>query len=195
MNREEALIYLPMDDENDLVDLYDEKLFEAKQFLLSRFPISKVIKARITKLHKVETAYQTLGGIIIELKYFDPIELPHLKSIREAFHWYNQQKNRLRLQLSGAKSAGEIASVLDELLTLTRHYAEAWPNMGAERSAELKMNEESNPMDIQAELDRTNADFSLDLNQILSLPNDNVLKCEAKRLSLWLNFENNGWSV
>ena len=192
MNKEEALIYLPIDDENDAQDLYDEKLFELKQFFLSRFPMTKLITSRLAKFGKVEDAYLALGGTVSDT--VNPIvkSLPSFDSIHGLYKWYNLEKNSVRLQLSLAESLNEITTTLNEYLELTREYAKYWQVSVSELDqSTIKLSVEPNPMDIQSGLNELSDQEKLNSEYILTLPDDNCLKSEAKRLSLWLNFEIN----
>lgn len=192
MNREEALIYLPVDEENDAHDLYDEKLFELKQFFLSRFPMTKLINARVSKFKKIEDAYVALGGessVPIEPTV---ISYPTFDSIHSLYKWYNSEKNSVRLKLSLANSLPEVSNALSEYLRITREFATYWRvPVDEEDQSIIKLSIEPNPMDIQMALNALLDHEKLNSEYILTLPDENCLKYEAKRLSLWLNFENN----
>lgn len=196
MNREEALIYLPVDDENDAQDLYEEKLFELKQFFLNRFPMTKLVNARLSKFGKIEEAYRALGGGIQETSNIMSVSYPAFDSIHDLYSWYNREKNALRLQLLSAGFLDEVARVLDEYILTTRHYAVYWKvTVNEVDKSEIKLGIEPNPMDIQSALNILSDQKKLDSEYIFSLPDENCLKSEAKRLSLWLNFESNEQSI
>ena len=196
MTKEEALIYLPLDEYNDLEDLYDEKLFELKQFFLNRFPMSKLVNARLSKFEKVEEAFAVLGGRVSKESREGNIELPEFDNLHDVYIWYNHEKNTLRLHLSSSRSCTEVRAVLVEYLRLTIHYAKFWEVSLEEGDSEgVKIGTEPNPMDIQAALKELSEIEKLDSQYILTLPNENSLKSEAKRLSLWLNFESNEQSI
>ena len=196
MNREEALIFLPVDDENDAQDLYEEKLFEMKQFFLSRFPLTKVINARLSKFEKIEEAYRALGGEIPSYVHVASVEYPSFDSIHDLYTWYNKQKNLLRLQLSSAGFLSEVTGVLQDYILTTSHYAKNWKVPVNEKDQlAIKLGIEPNPMDIQAALNALSDQKKMNSDYILSLPDENCLKSEAKRLSLWLNFESDEQSI
>jgi hypothetical protein len=197
MTQEEAIIYLPVDEEDDLQDLYEEKLFELKQFFLNRFPMSKLINARLAKFQKVEEAFVLLGGAVEESgdSLLD-IDLPQFNSIHDLYIWYNREKNSLRLRLSSSQSHNEVRSVLEEYLRVTAHYSTHWQiPLDEQDTGTIKIGVEPNPMDIQSALTELSTVEKLDSKHILTLPDENNLKSEAKRLSLWLNFESNEQSI
>ena len=197
MTQEEAVIYLPIDEENDLQDLYDEKLFELKQFFLNRFPMSKLINARLTKFQNVEEAFTVLGGTVeVGGLEMSNIDLPEFNSIHDLYIWFNQEKNSLRLRLSSAQSYNQVRYVLDEYLRITVHYSKYWRIPVDEKDmGMIKIGVEPNPMDIQSALTEISTIEKLDAKHILTLPDENSLKSEAKRLSLWLNFESDEQSI
>lgn len=191
MSPDEALIYLPLDDESDAQDLYEEKLFELKQFFLGRFPISKVIHSRLTKFEKMEEAFVALGGKLSGAQYRKELVFPEFNSIHTLYIWYNIEKNRLRLAISSANAKSDLATIMEEYLELTKYYASFWLLPESElTSNEIKVGAEPDPMEIQHELTHHEANRVLDAAYISALPNDNCLKSEAKRLSLWRKFEN-----
>lgn len=192
MTREEALIYLPVDEDNDAQDLYEEKLFELKQFFLSRFPMTKLINARLAKFEMIESAYRELGGEIPDVAPIKDKVYPKVDSIQALFSWYHLEKNSVLLQLSAAKSMLEVKNILNEFVTLTRFYASHWRvEVDSKDEMAIKLSVEPNPMDIQSALSALSDLKIVDAEYIFSLPDDNCLKSEAKRLSLWLNFEMN----
>lgn len=196
MKPDEALIYLPIDDESDAEDLYDEKLFELKQFFLGRFPISKVIKARLSKFEKIEEAFIALGGHVEVFQQQKVHVFPEFNSIFPLYRWYNIERNRIRLAISSARSKSQLSAVMEEYVNLTKYYATYWllPEIDL-TSVEIKVGAEPDPMDIQNELNTHGEETIIDPSYISSLPNDNCLKSEAKRLSLWLKFENDEHTV
>ena len=75
---------MPIDEEADLQEIYDEKLFELKQFFLNRFPMSKLINARLAKFLKEEKAFTVLGGEGDDDEFsFGNADLPEFTSIQE----------------------------------------------------------------------------------------------------------------
>ena len=196
MTKEEALIYLPFDGEVDLEDLYEERLFELKQFFLNRFPMTKLINSRMNKFKRVEEAFTRLGGEIPKISENVEITLLEFESIKDLFIWYNHEKNAIRLRLSSAQSGNEVHEVLRHYVSLTRHYAEHWKIPVTDQGNEaVKIAVEPNPMDIQEALNAFSEKQLINSVFISSLHDENYLKSEAKRLSLWLNFESNEQSI
>lgn len=196
MTREEALIYLPLEDEDERDDLYEEKLFECKQFLINRFPIGKVIKSRMDKFLKVEEAYIALGGSIKQFSVENNPENQRLSASKEpifpslsaAFDWYHAERNALKLKLNQAQSAGEMNAYLQELLMITKVYAAQWRLDLMPSDPNPIASQEPDPMELQAAFKLVGAQEPT-RETVEKLAEDHVLKLEAKRLSFWLKAE------
>lgn len=192
MTEEEALIYLSANDLEDAEEVYEEKLFELKQFFLNRFPVSKLIQSKLSTFEKVENALKVLGGSIADGQSVTLPELPKLETLQSAFNWYHKEKNTIRLQLLAAESHSDVQQVMKNYIQLARHYAAQWQiPLSEEDKIGLAIGAEPDAMEIQAELTAQKNSGEINDSFILSLPNENCLKSEAKRLSLWLKFETN----
>lgn len=193
MTEEEAKLFLSVKDNDEIVDVYEEKLFELKQFFLNRFPVSKLIRSKLAGLEKVEAAYKVLGGDVENAQHQnEQVFLNAFDSLKDAFAWYHQQKNSVRLQIMATQSHNDLVQVMKQYVKVAHHYAKQWEiPLKEEDKVGIAIGSEPDPMDLQTELNRyqtAGKDFE---TFILSLPDENCLKSEAKRLSLWLKFENN----
>ncbi|MFT5859093.1 MAG: hypothetical protein ACI865_001190 [Flavobacteriaceae bacterium] len=190
MTREEAMIYLPVEDGQDIHDAYEEQLFTAKQFFLNRFPIAKVMNGRLEKLRRVHKAYLILGG---HSDVFEPIEIDALvsrTSISEAFSEYNRSRNILKIELNRSKSVPQIDWIMRQSFNVTRNYALLW--RVEERAMEnIIVGKEPDPMEILSAIKDVESTRHLSFDDLSSLDEENPLKREAKRLSLWLKMEGN----
>lgn len=193
MTEEEAKLFLSVEDNDEIVDVYEEKLFELKQFFLNRFPVTKLIRSKLASFEKVETAYRVLGGDVeITHRQGEQFFPNAFDSLKEVFTWYYQQKNTVRLQIMAAQSHDDLAQVMKQYVQVAQYYAKQWEvSLQEEDKVGIAIGSEPDPMDIQTELNRHETEGKDFETFILSLPNENCLKSEAKRLSLWLKFESN----
>ncbi len=189
MTPEEALIYLPAQDEDERDDLFEEKLFECKQFLTNRFPIEKLIQSRIDKLLKVEEAYIALGGSVRQFTAIDVQEPPTSGTIEHSFSWYHSERNALKLKVNSAKSAGELDAYLRELLRITKCYAQNWVIELTAGDPNPITSKEPDPMELQAAFKQLDTTEGLTIAVLQNLDDDHLLKIEAKRLTFWLQSE------
>ena len=77
MTKKEAFLFFPHTDQDDLYDLYEERLFEYKTFFITKFPIEKVYKAKEKKLLQMHEAFTVLSGKEATFKepFFEKFEL------------------------------------------------------------------------------------------------------------------------
>jgi len=134
-----------------------------------------------------------LGGDVENVQRQSEQVLPEtLASLKDAFKWYHQQKNAVRLKIMASQSHDDLAQVMKQYVKVAHHYAKQWEiPLKEEDQVGIAIGSEPDPMDLQAELNRYET-VGKDIETfILSLPDENCLKSEAKRLSLWLKFESN----
>lgn len=187
MQKQEADLYLSFDGPEDLDDRYEEELFNFQQFFTSRFPVTKLFESKLNKLSKLDEAYIFHGGNIRTQEQSFEFELD-TSSVQAAFNSYQFLRNQLRQSISIAKSGREVRAIVLNLIKLTDAYADLW-QVDVESGLSLSISKEPDPMElVEAFREHPNLDFS-ELNE---LSDENPLKTEAKRLSLWRKFEQNG---
>lgn len=195
MNKNEALLFFPFNEEDDLLDIYEERLFEYKQFFISKFPISKVFLAKEKKMLQMHESFLVLGGKINSNKnnyYFDTYTFSD--SILETFNTYQNHRNDLKNFISQSTSALEISLLIHKLLELQSIYSDKWMNIEALPEKEIAISTESDPMTLLnyiLEFNKLGGILFSDLNTKRNILPE-ILLNEAKRLSLCRKLENNG---
>ena len=190
MTKEEAVIYLSIEDGQDLYGAYEEHLFKAKQFFLNRFPISKVFNGKLDKLLRMHEAFVLLGG---ENKEFEKNSVDfefESSSILETFNAFNQTRSKLRIELNSSDSFPQVKWVIEETIKMTLAYAKRW-QIKDEDLVSVKVSQEPDPMELLSALKVNESRNALSFRDLSGLDEENSLKREAKRLSLWLKMENN----
>ena len=61
MTKNEALLFFPLNGEVEIIDLYEEYLFEYKTYFLTKYPIEKVFSAKAKKMNQMHNAFILLG--------------------------------------------------------------------------------------------------------------------------------------
>lgn len=119
MTKEDALLYFPYNNEIDIDDLYDELLFEQKQFLSNRMPISKVFNSRIARLKKIDEAFVFFGGkneaALDELKLL----VYDNDSIYESYQVFQKNLNQVRPSIKAACSYFSIIESTSIIISFT----------------------------------------------------------------------------
>lgn len=194
MDRSEALLFFPVETDEDLLDLYEERLFEVKQFLLTRPPIAKVFQSKIKKLEKMQTAYEVLADKK-EITEVDSQILPKpdfSNVVISCFHELHKYRTAIKSQVLSSQSVPVLSSVIDEWLTVELMYQENWvyPEVSND-SQDVIISKEPDPMELLAGLKKWDTNEPpiksfKELKEAYSfLPNE--VQLEVKRLTLLYN--------
>ena len=194
MNNSEIQLYFPHSEQDDINDLYEERLFEFKQFFISKTIISKVFSAKIEKLKKFEKAYLSLTKSCNETCNSLNVVSNKFKSneILTVFNDYQIVKNEFKTGILNAKNSDEIIQIIYNLLESNSSYLLKWPDTLVED--DIIISKEPNPMDILSAIIDFNKKGGKEFSDIISLKNicPKIIQIESKRLSLHLNIDNNG---
>lgn len=193
MNREDALLYFPIDENTDIDELYEDLLFEQKQFLSNRAPISKVFDSRINRLKKIHEAYLFFGGEQHEVPQYESSSLKTSTSaeIRTSFRIFEENLNRIKLEIYRAQYVTELINAIHLLFENQRTLAEKCSKVENEIDLNTIISKEPDSMEIIKAIEDAEKNGIREFHQLSQLPDDNMLKQEAIRLSLWLKFETN----
>lgn len=179
MTQEEAYLFFSINDLDDLEDAYEEKLFEHKQFFLSKAVIPSVFLKRLEKVEILENAYASLNEETKQVQHFsvDPFEAH--PNIETHVQRYQVGRNQLKLFLTQAQNGQEIIQLVTEMIRLEAKFIAAWD---WDETSPVLLGKEPDPMDVWREIKVFGGTFEeLKQNQ-----NDApiILVNEMKRLSL-----------
>jgi hypothetical protein len=173
------------DPDDDLQDLYEEKLFEYKQFFLSKSPIAKLFASKLTRMQHLHAAFLLLGGEMLPETLAFADAPAFTDDIRSSYDLYQSQKNTLRRQLSNARSALVIAACAEGLTVLEKQFASCWFSDAAVSEAVI-VSKDPDPMEILQAIRTYAAQGGTGFAQLQKLENNppEILVHEMKRLSL-----------
>jgi hypothetical protein len=188
MTKTEALHEFQLDDafdEDNLIDLYEEKIFEFKQYFLTKTPIFKLFESKLSKLEKIGNAYSLLTNSKVE---FTETKLEFNGSQAEILANYlrfQEEKNRMKTKISHSENAFELVSWVKNLLELEKMNAQHWFSE-IEINANILVSKEPNPMEILEGIKIYNQNGGTNFHQLKKLENNppEILIQEMKRLSL-----------
>jgi hypothetical protein len=188
MTKTEALHEFQLDDaldEDDLIDLYEEKIFEFKQYFLSKTPIFKLFESKISKLEKIGIAYNLLTNINVEITETKLEFNDSQTEILANYLHFQEEKNRIKTKISNSENAFELGYWVKNLLELEKMNAEHWFSE-IEIDANILASKEPNPMEILEGIKLFNQNGGTNFNQLKKLENNppEILIQEMKRLSL-----------
>lgn len=182
MSPEELIIYFPHSADDDLEELYDERLFEYKQFFATRAVIPKVFKARLEKLNKMEQAYLQLSDQE-EVATVSCLQVNFSENALDAFNLFEREKGIRKIRLLKATSGAEIKTAVECLIDLYHSFYLNWEPLQDEM--EVLVGKEPDSMDVLDAL-RKESEKGICTFQELKDTQNELLRKEMKRVSLWL---------
>lgn len=193
MTVEEAKLFFPYSEEDDLSDLYDERLFEYKQFFLAKTPIRKVFEAKLEKLLQMDKAYRVLVGEEIDEQPTKLVEnIVFSDVILDAFNQWEQQKGIAKQQISIAYEASSLYKTVSYYLHLVDCYRIKWYT---DQEIDIEITQLSKDEDPMAVLDAIRTfknEGGEKFEDILKMNSNSFLLKEMKRLSLLIKNYGNG---
>ena len=188
MTKNEALLFFPVNEGEDIIELYDECLFEYKTYFLTKYPIEKVFRAKANKMNQMHDAFILLGGEISKSSTFPSLEYKQKENILECFNYYQTFKNNLKSRLNKCNNALEINICISQLIQLEKEYAENWSVSKILPDNEVIISKEPDPMLILNAIKEFNLLGGKTFNDLERMKNisPDLLINESKRLSLYL---------
>ena len=136
MTQSEAQLILGVEapaDTEDIVEAYEEAVFEQASFFMRRVFIPKLAEARMAKLRKVEQAATTLG---VDTAPAEAVKSTHLieeaKDHAAVVEEYNSAEMKLKLSLANASSSAEALAVYEAWIDLFQAYADRFLELCSE---------------------------------------------------------------
>jgi hypothetical protein len=187
MTKKEAFLFFSHTEEDDLYDLYEERLFEYKTFYLTKFPIEKVFLAKEKKMLQMHEAFTIIIEKELPFKkpFFDTIDLTS-ETILETFNSFQKNKNQLKNQISKSQSALELSKITRKLLETQKTFCDKWKIDGSFEEEKIIYSIEPDPMTTLNSIIEFNSKGGFTFEDLNSKRNilPEMLFNEAKRLSL-----------
>jgi hypothetical protein len=190
MTENELKIFFPFNENDDLDDLFEERLFEFKQFFIQKTIIPKVFEAKINKLLKIEQAYNIIKNnhqqkFSITIKVENSFDIE--QNILTVFNRYQIQKNDIKSKLQQSQSTVEIIQNVRALILLNKFYLDKWVDVPTDN--EIVISRETDPMELLKAIKEFNLKGGVnfvDISEKINICPD-ILIFESKRLSLQRN--------
>jgi hypothetical protein len=184
MTREEAIRLLG-GDEDVVADEYEQKLFEFKQYFLSKPLVSKLYEGQFKKLAKLELAGRVLGLTGEPTKFTDS-SMDFSDDILLSFSHYESEKARVKARVVNCKTAHELIFWTGCMLKIQKAYLRLWPETAELNLDEIVIGREPDPMELLNDMKELRRMGTLKFDQ-LSISSCETLVTfynEWKRLSL-----------
>lgn len=188
MTRAEALIFLPLGEQDELIDLFEDQFFLVKKKILNAPLFPKILYGKLDQAKNLELAFHVLGGTSAQVRpQYTTIETPLFAgALLEQFDAYSEARNKVKLLIHQAESHSELSLATNGLLALQNQYAQQW-DLGKDVSLEgVLLSAEPDSMRIREALIELNHVSGRFCDWIRDFPEDHFLLREAKRLTLYL---------
>ncbi len=192
MTEQEAKLVLVSNEENSIEDVFEDELFQLKQSFLSSLPTSKLFNSKFKKITRLSDAYSALGGTqqsIIEVEQV-PFDYSS-NNVREVLTSFQENDSKIKLLLLSSSSASTVIDLGTQLVNNYKAFASKWRLTNIPLKQEVRMSDVPDPMNLIQAVNEFNESGKKNFDEIEALDNNNLLKKEAIRLTLWLNFEAN----
>ena len=191
MTVESAKLVLALSEEQVLEDVFENKLFEFKNFFINNLPTSKLFEAKFKKIRQLAEAYSVLGGE--EVKVGSNVENILIVSdkIYETVIAQQAVVTETKLKVFSSRNSADLIFFATQMIENLKRFAENWYVESLIGNQDVKMSDVPDQMQLLKALKAFNEEGKSTFSEILTLPDDNLLMKESIRLSLWLKFEGN----
>ncbi len=188
VTKQEASIFLRIEDFESCEDALEFQLFELKQQLISKPCVPQLLQARFSKLNQLKEA-----TLVLEIKTESvnlDLEINELDSsnLIDSFNSCQKNKNLILARLSSKLTFDLLEVSINLMLENLKNWSKLWPIITILENEKILLSKELESMEfyqVLKELKRTNVLNFKDLD-FTKLPNN--LNHEIKRLNLISNY-------
>lgn len=185
MTIKEAQLFFPHEESDQLIDLYEDRLFEYKQFFLSKAPIRKVFVSKMDKLKQMEEAYFVLSNIEVSVNSINAqTTITFSDEVLKAFTEWELFKSQFKQQLMLSNDGQSIIKTVTDFLSVVDLYHSKWYT-DEEIDIEIEtLSKDPDPMYVLEAIKDFNSQGGVYFDDILKMNTNSFLLKEMKRLSL-----------
>lgn len=184
MTPDELKIYFPFSVDDDLTELYADRLFEYKQFFIQKPPIHKVFEAKLSKLIKMHTAFEIVSGQTFAEQLIQSNDVEISNELLHAFSTFEKQKGDYKLHVYSAGNALFLNQIVLNWLRTVDAYYQKWASFCDFEIVVEAISKEPDPMELLSAIRDFEKSGGKEFQDISKLKNNEVLMKEMKRVSL-----------
>lgn len=113
-------------DTEDIIEAYEEAVFEQASFFMRRVFIPKLAKARVAKLAKIDLASKSLGLEMGRKDHHIHIDFSSAKDHQDVLEAYNRSETQIKLGLANTSSATEAIVLFNAWDQLFNAYSDSF---------------------------------------------------------------------
>ena len=139
MTKGEAEVILNLSEFEDLEDAYDQKIFEFKQYLLSKVPFVKTYESKVVQMDRVQSALNvfefeaTTSQLDLDLG-----NESHPANLQDCLKVHQTSMSKWKLKVGQVNDIDSLKSLMQKALQIYRDYASRWIGL----TGELQIDEE-----------------------------------------------------
>lgn len=179
MTKLEASHLFQLDEYENLLEAYEFKVFELKQFLLSKVPFVQTYGSRYKQIDKLQEAYNLLDGEELESKLEFNFKLTDQNDLLTCWTEHQKMISEWKFHVGKATGLMELKRLMEMRLKAYEWYARNWLKILRSDSVQndVKASIEYDPMDVLEAIKASEGKYE----------GNEMLMKESKRLVLWLN--------
>lgn len=180
-------LFFPHESDDDLFDLYEERLFEDKQFFTTKTVLPSLYERRFLKMTQRELAFRSLTQTVHEIR--SVVQLPWSDTTDFTLNFQQYQSIRafyLRCVYACA-TVHDLIHLVRLFIEINEKYSLLWEIPLAENTAGIILSKEPEPVQLQKSVQAFGeaGGKTIGDTQLLTFEGKEILLQEAKRLSLW----------
>lgn len=196
MTLQEAKLFFPFEEADDLDDLYAERLFEYKQFFISKTPIRKVFESKLVKLKQMHDAYCLLtNSEVEEIDIKQKRIVQFSDELKSAFSEWERLKSQVKQELTIANHALQLIQTISWYLSIVDTYRLKWYTEELIEVEIDQLSKDPDPMEILQAINDFEQSGGKTFEDILKMRSNIYLLKEMKRLSLLVKNYGDGRSI
>jgi len=189
MTHQEALLFFPLSTDEQIEDIYLARLFEYKQFFVTKTPIRKLFQGKLNKLMQMDSAYRVLSNQKNNLNINNTnsdfsCNIDFSNVVSEAFSQWETEKGKIKHQILSSMNAQELEKNVFIYLNIAEKYYRCWYCKKTIDVALENISVDSDPMEILRQIQIFESKNGRYFSDIIRMNNNVVLLKEMKRLSL-----------
>ena len=181
MTKEEAEVILNLSEFEDLEDVFDHKIFEFKQYLLSKVPFVKTYESKAAQMDRVQNALNVMGYEASTFQLdLDLGDESHPSNLQDCLKAHQTLMSKWKLKVGQVNDTHSLKLLMQKALKIYRDYASEWTSLTGELQIdeEVKASVEFDPVDLIQAI--KSAEGKVERSELLQK--------ETKRLFLWLKY-------
>lgn len=188
MTKQEALVFLSVNEDDEIITAYEDRIFEFKKDFTSKVLIPSVLQKKIDKLKKLDEAAEVLGLELNKSGSPNRLQYSFSSNILESYIEFEKINSQFKLEIYRSTSANDLISLVDEFLKIFQEYLKLWPSFVQFQKTAI-LAKQPDPMDLLADIKYAHESGIGTFNELANDLTEHfpLLKNESTRLNKLFN--------